>query len=492
MAIVPIPDLDPASQANLSDLMVIRQGSTDKNLPLSTLLRDLVNGNFYTTSGVNTLTLTPDTGVQAPTSYYNGMVVSFIATDNNTGAMTLNVDSLGATPLRDKKGAAVSSGDIKAGDLVLAQYESSTPSFRLYWASATTSSKGEVQLNNTLTSTSDSQALTAAQGKQLQDTKTGNANNETITGTWTFADLVNLYFGSGNDARIVYNNALEQFVFDTPATNLGNSPSFKVSNVEKLGFSTFANTWFTPSGVGLSLSNGAISLTFSNVNTNVNRILIGQPIDTDDWALLGHQFTDPAGARNYSLDMRRGAQGTADYMRCAIANNPVMRVTNTGNVQGTGGYTNLSDIASKENIKSLSDADVSKDIIMGLEPKLYDRLPEFGGDINESGFLAGQVEEVYPEAVAVFDDGERMKIAKDDNGDPIIKSQAEGEEPEYEYDVYNTGKVLKGVKETMMIPHLVVMVQRQEAINIQQQETIEKQAALIEELDKRLKALEDK
>lgn len=59
---------------------------------------------------------------------------------------------------------------------------------------ASTSQKGIVQLNNTLTSTSTTQALTAAQGKALNDSITTKdslvvhlANTETITGTKTFS-----------------------------------------------------------------------------------------------------------------------------------------------------------------------------------------------------------------------------------------------------------------------------------------------------------------
>ena len=55
----------------------------------------------------------------------------------------------------------------------------------------TTAQKGAVQLNNTLTSTSTSQALTAAQGKVLQDTTVKTSGNQTITGTKTFNGVIN-------------------------------------------------------------------------------------------------------------------------------------------------------------------------------------------------------------------------------------------------------------------------------------------------------------
>src|SRR6266481_5162705 len=50
-------------------------------------------GPVYTSAGTNTITLTLAT---APASYVQGEVISFIAGGANTGATTLNVNSLGA------------------------------------------------------------------------------------------------------------------------------------------------------------------------------------------------------------------------------------------------------------------------------------------------------------------------------------------------------------------------------------------------------------
>lgn len=63
-------------------------------------------------AGTNTITgsLTPDL-----TSYSAGMVVIFTPVNNNTGATTLNIDTLGALDIQKDDGDALVSGDLVAG-----------------------------------------------------------------------------------------------------------------------------------------------------------------------------------------------------------------------------------------------------------------------------------------------------------------------------------------------------------------------------------------
>lgn len=67
----------------------------------------------YTSSGsVNSYTLTTIGAKSSLSSYTDGMEVSFFAIGNNTGAVTINVDGLGARQLVNLAGAALSAGDI--------------------------------------------------------------------------------------------------------------------------------------------------------------------------------------------------------------------------------------------------------------------------------------------------------------------------------------------------------------------------------------------
>lgn len=63
-----------------------------------------------------------------PIAYTDGMIVMYRATVANTGAMTINVDNLGARPLK-VNGADPASGLIGAGQLVVAIYKASNNTF---------------------------------------------------------------------------------------------------------------------------------------------------------------------------------------------------------------------------------------------------------------------------------------------------------------------------------------------------------------------------
>lgn len=85
-------------------------------------------GTAAGTADALTISLTPTLA-----AYANGMVVRFVAGSTNTGAATLNVNTVGAIAFRRPDGTtALSAGDIVAGTVVEAVYESGSPNrFRL-------------------------------------------------------------------------------------------------------------------------------------------------------------------------------------------------------------------------------------------------------------------------------------------------------------------------------------------------------------------------
>jgi len=70
------------------------------------------------TSDTYAITLAP-----APTAYFTGMVVKFKANTLNTGACTLNVNSLGAKTLKKNYNSDLVTGDILAGQIVTVIYD---------------------------------------------------------------------------------------------------------------------------------------------------------------------------------------------------------------------------------------------------------------------------------------------------------------------------------------------------------------------------------
>ncbi|CAL1778041.1 tail fiber protein [Acinetobacter phage vB_AbaM_Konradin-v2] len=109
--------------------------------------------------------------------------------------------------------------------------------------SATTGQAGLVKLNNTLTSTSDTEALTAAQGKALQDTKV-NRSGDTISGR--------LVVTQGITTPSISNDVTVPISFLGPSVNNSNAGGIRVRNLEvnnQYGTSTRAFGIFSKEGI---------------------------------------------------------------------------------------------------------------------------------------------------------------------------------------------------------------------------------------------------
>ena len=87
-----------------------------------------VPGYAATSGSANnyTVTLNP-----APTSYTDGMCVAVKINTTNTGASTLNVNGLGAKPIKKPNGNDVAAGNLKAGSIYTLRYNATTGNFIL-------------------------------------------------------------------------------------------------------------------------------------------------------------------------------------------------------------------------------------------------------------------------------------------------------------------------------------------------------------------------
>jgi hypothetical protein len=92
--------------------------------------RDDIGGKQSTAGSSNTYTLTTNATIS---SYADGQMVSFVANHSNTGAATLNVDSVGAKAIRKLNDAAVASGDILQNAHYMVQYDASANSAAGAW-----------------------------------------------------------------------------------------------------------------------------------------------------------------------------------------------------------------------------------------------------------------------------------------------------------------------------------------------------------------------
>lgn len=117
------------------------------------------------------------------------LVVVRFTSGNTASSPTLNISGTGAKRIY-RDGSSSDSLDLASGEAVLLVYDGSY--YRVVdIPDASTTRAGKVQLNNTLTSTSTTQALTAAQGKALNDkipdieVKSGSCTLRTNTGSRT-------------------------------------------------------------------------------------------------------------------------------------------------------------------------------------------------------------------------------------------------------------------------------------------------------------------
>lgn len=97
----------------------------------------LLGGSLINVAGTNTIT--GDVAVSDGfTSYEDGLRVGFIPANSNTGAATLNVSSVGAKPLRDPDGDALTAGAVIQGRFTEAVFSADDDHWRLVTSGGTT------------------------------------------------------------------------------------------------------------------------------------------------------------------------------------------------------------------------------------------------------------------------------------------------------------------------------------------------------------------
>ena len=86
------------------------------------------NGSIVSTGSSNAYVLA---AARTIASYAQGQIFMFEANHANTGAATLNVDSVGAKAIVKNNDVALTAGDIEAGQIVLVAYEATADNFQM-------------------------------------------------------------------------------------------------------------------------------------------------------------------------------------------------------------------------------------------------------------------------------------------------------------------------------------------------------------------------
>lgn len=207
-------------------------------------------------------------------------------------------------------------------------FDTSTPStITISTKDASTTQKGVVQLNNTLTSTSTTQALTAAQGKALNDAIT-TANGKITTNTNNIASLTtkvnalnSAYRVKGTKATIAEVVALTDAVVGdvwnvTAAFNLGGKPY--------------------PAGTNVV----CVTATSSSSHAESNWDALGGTVDLSPYAKIaetvnGGEFVQETGNVSLKLTTKTGTTLSQPTIPVATTSNAgAMSVTDKTNLDG--------------------------------------------------------------------------------------------------------------------------------------------------------------
>lgn len=194
------------------------------------------------TADVLTLTLSP-----APAAYAAGQVFAFKAASTNTGAATINVNSLGAKNIY-RDGAALSAGDITSGRVYLAAYNGTefdliTPGSASSLAGVTSSSTtvlgygaktgstgGAILIGSSAGASLTATALTdiIAIGDNVLPSVTDPGTNNIIIGADAGASL-----GTGDSATVIIGDSADSSVSNAVA--IGGSASVTASGGVAVG-----------------------------------------------------------------------------------------------------------------------------------------------------------------------------------------------------------------------------------------------------------------
>lgn len=163
-----IDDLSPTAASNGPDGSVDLPSAYDDYLRAhAAFIRQIRDGGsqaalLSSVSGADTITATAPAAV---TAYAAGQEFAFIAAGDNTGAVTLNISSLGAKDVTRQGSTALSAGAIKSGELVVVRYDGTRFQVIGKYSAASDTVAGLVELATsaeTQTGTDTARAVTPA------------------------------------------------------------------------------------------------------------------------------------------------------------------------------------------------------------------------------------------------------------------------------------------------------------------------------------------
>lgn len=235
---------------------------------------DAIGGAITTTGSANAYVLTTSLSLAA---YVAGQSFDIKASFGNTGAATINVDTLGAKSLTKNGTTALASGDIVSGNIYRISYDGTQ--FQIIGGSLSTGYQpldGDLTAIAALTSAADKMPYSTGSGTwALADLSSAQRTFQTTPSSANLAALVSDETGSG---ALVFATSptLVTPILGTPTSGTLTNCTLPVGGVTGLG--TGVATWLaTPSSANLISAitdeTGSGSLVFANTPTLVTPVL---------------------------------------------------------------------------------------------------------------------------------------------------------------------------------------------------------------------------
>jgi hypothetical protein len=225
-----------------------------------------VFNNLITVTGTNTLL-----GVSVPpyTSYVAGMTLSFVPANTNSGAVTLDLDGLGAKNIFVGSSTALSSGDLVAGRIAQIQYDGTR--FQLYQSSIADGSITTPKIVNSAVTTAKIADANVTAGKLAAGAAVSNIGFTPVQqggGTGQLTSKVYIGWSADNKLKATVDSTDLGYFLTGPAVPAN---SLSASGYEKLP-SGLIMQWgsFTQTGTSTTVT---LPITFPAAFVNVQQTL---------------------------------------------------------------------------------------------------------------------------------------------------------------------------------------------------------------------------
>lgn len=325
------------------------------------------------------------------TAYAAGQTFRFLSDKTNSGAATLNINSVGAKAIRNPDNSALATDQLVSGRIIEVFYDAATDNFKInpFYAGTVSSSRTFLGLGSLATAST-------VNDSNWSGTDLAVANGGTGSSTAANARSALSAAASGTNTDLTAINAVTQV-----RAGSGNDLTLGSDGGNQMVLSTTDNTLRPSSAGGVNLGTNA-------------RYYNGMFIDTIASASGRVLYLNGGGSSGTAAEVRVGSGSTQTYWIFGTTGHLVPVDNNARDLGETGTprrvrtiyLVNSPDVSSderlKHNVVSL-DPTESLDKVLNLDAVQYELKEDETGK-KQVGFLAQQAHHCVPEAVTLGGD----------------------------------------------------------------------------------------